>query len=46
MGFGLWVLLDNQSFIAVLRKRCITHTLELVAALKEIRNLVVEEEMV
>ncbi|KAG7267104.1 hypothetical protein CRUP_022396 [Coryphaenoides rupestris] len=20
MGFGLWVLLDNQSFIAVLRK--------------------------
>lgn len=26
MGFGLWVLLDNQSFIAVLRKYCITHT--------------------
>lgn len=26
MGFGLWVLFDNQSFIAVLRKCCITHT--------------------
>lgn len=26
MGFGLWVLLDNQSFIALLRKHCISHT--------------------
>ncbi len=26
MGFGLWVLYDNQSFIAVLRKCCNTHT--------------------
>lgn len=26
MGFGLWVLFDNQSFIAVLRKCCNIHT--------------------
>lgn len=26
MGFGLWVLFDKESFIAVLRKCCNTHT--------------------
>lgn len=44
MGFGLWVLLDNQSFIAVLRKHYISHKpSELVAALKEIRKQAVEK---